>query len=81
MSIRIGELIAHGGEQFVIVNIKHEQTVNGMILVVTAFDSDMASREQQKAIKVEQTQESVVDLIKKIAEQGGGGLGFNIGGV
>jgi len=80
MKIKIGDEFEHGGERFTIVNINHEQTVEGNILLVRAFDPDMANREQQKAIKVEQTQYSIVDMIKKISEGGSGGIGFGIGG-
>jgi len=80
MIIKIGETVEHGGQKFVVVDIKHNATMDGSILYLTAFDKDMADKEQQKAIKMEQTSNSVIDLVKKIAEQGGGGLGFNIGG-
>lgn len=81
MIIKIGESIEHGGQKFVVVDIKHNATMDGTVLYLTAFDPAMADKEQQKGIKIEQTQTSVIDLIKKIAEQGGGNLGFNIGGV
>ena len=82
MIIKIGCPIEHGGEKFVVVNIKHEQTMDGMILQVTAFDPDMANKEQQKAIKVEQTQNQLVDVLKKMTGEGGplGGIGVGIGG-
>ena len=82
MNLKIGVGIEHGGERFVIVNIKHEETPTGMVLIVTAFDPDMANEEQQKAIKVEQTQIQVIDMLKKITGEGGplGGIGFGIGG-
>jgi hypothetical protein len=79
MHIRIGEPLTHGGEKFVVVNIKHEQTMDGMILIITAFDPDMANKEQQKAIKVEQTQGQVIDMLKKITGEGGP-FGINLGG-
>ena len=77
MTIKIGAPIEHGGEKFVVVNVKHEQTMDGMVLIITAFDPDMASREQGKAIKVEQTQTQVIDMLKKITGEGGP---FNLGG-
>ena len=79
MNIKIGAPIEHGGERFVIVNIKHEQTMDGMVLIMTAFDPDMASREQGKAIKVEQTQSQVIDMLKNITGEGGP-FGINLGG-
>lgn len=79
MIIKIGGAIEHGGEKFVVVNVKHEETPSGMILIVTAFDPEMANQEQQKAIKVEQTQGQVIDMLKKITGEGGP-FGINLGG-
>ena len=80
MNIKIGESVSHGGERFVVVNIKHEETPSGMILILTAFDPEMANQEQQKAIKVEQTQGQVIDMLKKITGEGGPFGGMNLGG-
>ena len=75
MHIKIGEPLEHGGQKFVIINIKHESTMDGCVLVVTAFDPDMANKEQQKSIKVDQISNQVMDLVKKATEGG-----FNFGG-
>jgi len=82
MRIKIGETIEHGGERFVVVNIQHEETMEGMILVVRAFDPDMANKEQQKAMKMEQTQHQVIEMLRKMTGEGGplGGIGFGMGG-
>jgi len=82
MRIKIGEIIEHGGERFVVVNIQHEETMEGMILVVRAFDPDMANKEQQKAMKMEQTQHQVIEMLRKMTGEGGplGGIGFGMGG-
>lgn len=82
MKMKIGAEVEHGNEKFIIVNIKHEQTMDGMILQVSCYDPDMANKEQQKAIKVEQTQQQVIDMLKKVTGEGGplGNMGFGIGG-
>lgn len=81
MKMRIGEAIEHGGERFVIVDIKHHETMDGKILYMTAYDPNMADKEQQKQIKMEQTSNQMIDMLKKITGEGGplGGFGFKIG--
>jgi hypothetical protein len=82
MIVKIGCEMEHGGERFVVVNINHEQTMDGKILLIRAFDPDMADKEQQKAMNVEQTQHQIVDMLKKMTGEGGplGGIGFGLGG-
>jgi len=82
MIVKIGETIEHGGEKFVVVDIKHNETMDGMVLYLTAFDPHMADKEQHKAIKIEQTQAQIVDMLKKMTGEGGplGGIGLSIGG-
>lgn len=77
MKIRIGETIEYGGERFVIVDIRQEQSMGGMTLDVRGYDPDMANREQQKAIKMDQTSNQMLEMIKKLTEGGG----FDIGGM
>lgn len=80
MIIKIGERVEHGGEQFVIVNIKHEQALGGKGLLIQCVDPETADHEQQRQMKVEQVNHGLIDLIKKAMEEGGkGGFGF-IGG-
>lgn len=79
--MKIGEAVEHGGQKFVIVDVKHHATMDGVVLVVTAYDPDMANKEQQKQIKMDQTSQNIVDMLKKVTE--GGGLdfgGFKLGG-
>jgi hypothetical protein len=81
MNMKIGESVEHGGQKFVIVDIKHHATMDGVALVVTAYDPNMADKEQQKQIKMDQTSQNIVDMLKKVTE--GGGLdfgGFKLGG-
>lgn len=79
MKIKIGETIEHGGQDFVVVDIKHHASMDGMALHILAYDPDMANKEQQKAIKIDQTNQNVIDMLKKLTEGGGlnlGGIGF-----
>jgi len=82
LGVRVGDSIVHCNRIFTIVNIGCEEQVEGMVLSIRAFDPDMATREQEKAIKVEQTHNQVVDMLRKITGEGGplGSVGFNIGG-
>lgn len=75
MIIKIGEPLEHGGQKFVVVDIKHQSNMDGVVLIVTAYDPSMADKEQQKSIKVDQISNQVMDLVKKATEGG-----FNFGG-
>lgn len=80
MKMKIGAEIEHGNERFIIVDIKHNETMEGMVLYLTAFDTNMANKEQHKQIKMEQTQEGIVDILNKLLKRGGeGGFDLNIG--
>lgn len=76
MKVRIGEVLEHGDQKFIIIDIKHQATMDGVVLILTAYDPSMADKEQQKAIKVDQISTQVIDFIKKATESGG----FSIGG-
>lgn len=78
IGIRTGDTIIHCNRQFTIVHICIEECMDGMVLMVRAFDPEMADREQQKAISVDQTKNRVLDIIKKMTEGGGGGA---LGGI
>lgn len=80
LGVRVGDTIIHCNREFTIVNINCEEQVEGMVLALRAFDPEMALREQQKAITVDQTKNQVMEMIKKITESGPGGIGFGIGG-
>jgi hypothetical protein len=82
MTIAIGSMIEHGGEKFVVVDIKHQVTADGAVLYLTGFDPEMAKQERQKSINMEQTQHQIVEMLKKMTGEGGplGGIGFGIGG-
>lgn len=82
MIIKIGGTIEHGGQQFVVMDIKHQETMDGAVLYLIAYDPNMADKEQRKAIKMNQTSEQMIDMLKKLTGEGGpfGGTGeFKIG--
>ena len=78
IGIRVGDSIIHCNREFTSVNITCEEHVDGVVLAIRAFDPDMASREQQKAITMEQTKNQMVEMIKKMTEGGGGNMGFTL---
>lgn len=81
IGVRVGDTIVHCNRVFTIVDINCEEHVEGMVFTLRAFDPDMANREQQKAISMDQTKNQVLEMIKKMTEGGGhGGIGFGIGG-
>lgn len=77
MNIKIGDRLGHGGEEFVIVDIRHDEHIEGKSLMIRALDPAMANEEQEKQIKMEQTGKNMIDLLRKLTEGGG----FNIGGI
>jgi len=80
LGVRVGDTIIHCNRIFTIVDINCEEHVDGMIFTLRAFDPDMALREQQKTINMDQTKNQVLEMIKKMTEGGHGGIGFGIGG-
>lgn len=76
--IKIGDTISHGGEEFTIVDIRHNQNTQGKVLYITAYDPDMAQESQQQQIKVDSMQKEMVDKIRNLMKEGG--LGFGFGG-
>jgi Na+-translocating ferredoxin:NAD+ oxidoreductase RnfC subunit len=75
LGVRVGDSIIHCNGEFTIVDIKREETSEGMKIWIVAIDPDMADREQQKQIAQDQIGERITELIKKLAEKGIGGLG------
>ena len=73
MVIKIGDRIQHGGETFVVTNIRHEQALGGMALFIQAVDPEMADHEQQKQMKVDQVNQNIIETLRRAFEQGGGG--------
>lgn len=79
--IKVGDKIIHKGCEYVIVDIRCDEGMEGAQLYIRAFDPSMADMEQQKKMKVEQTSNNFLDMLKKLSEGGGGMIGgFGMGG-
>lgn len=78
MGLKVGDTIIHLERLFTIVNIHSEEHIDGSVLTIRAFDPDMASREQQKAINAEQVKDQMMEMIKKMTEGGNGTIGFGL---
>lgn len=78
MEVKTGVVIEFGGEKFQIIDIQRNDTLEGKMLYIRACDPDTADREQQTRMKVGQTTEGVVDLLKNIVDKGKRG-GFDMG--
>jgi hypothetical protein len=83
LGVRIGDTIIHKNCEFIIVDIRCDEGMDGAELIIRAFDPHKADVEQQKRMKMEQTSNNFLDMFKKLSEGGGAeGLirGFGIGG-
>lgn len=85
IEIRVGDTIIHCNDEFVIVDMRREETSEGMRLLVQAADGDTASRLQEERIKHEQMMDKGTNLLKDIADKMQKGLedlgGMGRGGV
>jgi hypothetical protein len=79
LGIRVGDMIIHKDCNFVIVDIRCDESMEGTVLHIRAFDPSMADTEQQRKIKVDQTSNNFLDMFKKLSEGGKEG-GVNLGG-
>lgn len=83
LGIRVGDSIIHKNYEYVIVDIRCDEVMEGAELLIRAFDPHKADVEQQKRMKIDQTAGNLLDMFKKISEGGGpeGIIGrFGIGG-
>lgn len=80
LGLRVGDSIIHKNQEFVIADIRCDESMDGMELYLRAYNPDRAAMEQQKKIKMDQTAGNMLDMFKKLSEGGMGGIGFNIGG-
>lgn len=79
INIEVGKRVAFGGAEFVIVKVVREDNMGNGVVYITGYDPATADHEQQKQMKTEQVQESVVDTLQKLLKKGGeGNLGFNL---
>jgi len=83
LGVRVGDTIIHKNLEFVIVDIRCDEAMDGAELFIRAFDPNKADIEQQKKMKLEQTTNNFVDMFKRISEGSGPGgfMGqFGMGG-
>ena len=83
LGVRVGDSIIHKNCEFVIVDIRCDEGMDGAELFIRAFDPNKADIEQQKKMKMDQTSNNFLDMLKKLSEGGGPeGLmrGFGMGG-
>ena len=82
LGVHIGDSIIHKSCEFVIVEMRCDESMDGTELLIRAYNPDRAAVEQQKKIKVDQTAGNLLDMLRKLSEGGGEGLmgKFSIGG-
>ena len=82
MNVKVGDKVTHGGCDFVIINIKHEEAMEGNGLLIQCVDPETADHIQQNKMKSDQINDNILNTVKKALEkgqQGGFGIGFPIG--
>jgi translation elongation factor EF-Ts len=80
MGLKVGDSVIHCDRMFTITNMRCDECAEGIVLHIRACDPDMANREQQSALNVEQTKEQLMETLRKLMGEGGhGGMGFGIG--
>ena len=83
MKIKVGDQIEHGGQVFVVVDIRHEESMSNMTLAIYALDPETADQEQQKKMKTDQITHGAIDTLKNLLDKGSEGtlgFGFTQGG-
>lgn len=77
MNIKVGDKIVHGEHDFVVINIKKEETIEGIGLLIQCTDPETADHIQQNKIKTDKVGEGLLDALRKALDKGGhGGIGF-----
>jgi hypothetical protein len=74
LGVQVGHSIIHCNREFTIVDIRCDESSEGMMLYIHAVDPDYADREQRKHISVDQTWQQIMELVKRITEKGLGGM-------
>lgn len=83
MIIKIGDKVIHGGQDFTIINIKHEAAMEGNGLAIQCVDPETADHMQQNKMKTDKVGEDMLEMLRKVLEKGGKGgfgIGFPMGG-
>jgi len=74
MDVKIGQQIEHGGENFIVVDIVHQQKTSGKVLVVVAYDPDTADEADAMRIKAEEANRNAIDIIRNTMRDNRGGF-------
>lgn len=74
LGVRVGDTIIHKNLEYIIMDIRCNEGLDGGELIINAIDPNKADMEQQKKIKMDQTASNFLDLIKKISEGPLGGF-------
>jgi hypothetical protein len=69
--IQVGGPIVHKSCEYVIVDIRCDEGMDGAELIIRAFDPHKADIEQQKRMKMEATSSNFLDMFKKLSEGDG----------
>lgn len=69
MKIKIGDVIEHGGEKFVVTDIQHNEYFGKMSIIIRGFDPDTTNELHTQSIKMFQVSQGVVDMLKKILDE------------
>jgi hypothetical protein len=83
LGVRVGDRIIHKNCEYVIVDVRCDEGMDGAEIFIRAYDPNKADVEQQKRMKMEATTNNFLEMFKKLSEGGGPGgiMGqFGIGG-
>lgn len=75
MGCRVGDTVIHCNDEFTIIDIRREESPEGMKLVIYCADPEQANKMQVDNIGHNQMYDQVMELMKKITDKGLGGLG------
>ena len=74
LGLRVGDTVIHCNDSFTIVDVRRQEEVDGMKLVIIATDSDQANKLHQDQITHSQLFEKMTELFNRLADKGLGGL-------
>lgn len=75
LGVRVGDTIIHCNGQFVIVDIRRDEGIEGVSLYIHAADPATVKRNETKSIEAEEIGGKITELIKKLTDRGIGGFG------
>ena len=75
IGVRVGDSIVHCNREFTIIDIRVDESIEGLTLFVRGADKDLANKEHMKSVEMGHITSQVTELVKKLTEKGLGGLG------